>query len=313
MTEASQTNPPQPLIYNYQQAAFDRICAIARAFIHTNFERLPIKPRGNLFLVAPSGSGKTHLAHAVAKSMNLEFLPISVSEWIVMGANQRSAPSTWPLVWQFLHQAEKKEGCIIFLDELDKIGRATHGEWTRSQTTEIFTLLDRRLPKNMNDPDSETLSETQLGIAESVLRTKTLILAGGAFQGIWDTPDPIGFGSSPESSRVPDLNRLSEYIPTELSRRFGSQLITLPRLQECDYLEMLGQILPSLPAHWQDRYESLALAGIPEATRLAQGPRYFEELLLEVVVQERLEISSPLQPQTSSVSPAHGNGTDIGA
>lgn len=297
MTEASQANPPQPLIYNYQQAAFDRICAIARAFIHTNFERLRIKPRGNLFMVAPSGSGKTHLAHAVAKSMHLEFLPISVSEWIVMGANQRSAPSTFPLIWQFLHQAEKKEGCIIFLDELDKIGRAAHGEWTRSQTTEVFTLLDRRLPKNLNDPDSETVSETQLGIAESVLRTKTLILAGGAFQGIWDTPDPIGFGSSPESSWAPDLNRLSEYIPTELSRRFGSQLITLPRLQESDYLEMLEQILPTLPDHWRSPYEWLARSGITEAVRLGQGPRYFEELLLEVVVQERLAVTAPLPPE----------------
>lgn len=242
-----------------------------------------------------------------------EFLPISVSEWIVLGANQRSAPSTFPLIWQFLHRAEKKEGCIIFLDELDKIGRAALGEWTRSQITEVFTLLDRRLPKNLNDPESETISEAQMDVAESVLRTKTLILAGGAFQEIWDKPDPIGFGSSPEANKAPDLDRLSQYIPPELSRRFGSRLITLPRLQESDYLEILAQILPRLPAHWQVRYGSLALADIPEAARLAQGPRYFEELLLEVVVQERLEISSPLQPQSPNVSPAHGNDTDMGA
>ena len=62
-----------------------------------------------------------------------------------------------------------------------------------------------------------------------------------------------------------------------------------------------------------NRFEKLARAGIPEATRLSQGPRFFEEILLEAVVQERLATSSPLQPQPPLLSPAHGNGTDIGA
>ena len=117
MTEVTSDTPTDPFIYPHQRAAFDRLCAVARAYIHSNFERLPIQPRGNLFLVGPSGTGKTHLARV----------------------------------------------------------------------------------------------------------------------------------------------------------------------------------------------------GIPEATRLAQGPRFFEEILLEAVVQERLEISSPLQPQPPILLPAHGNGTDIGA
>lgn len=148
--------------------------------------------------------------------------------------------------------------------------------------------------------------------AEKVLNTKTLIVAGGAFQEIWDTCDPIGFGTVPGTSvQTPDLKRLSEYIPPELSRRFGSQLVVLPRLQESDYHDMLDRILPSLPSHWHLRYEKLARAGIPEATRLSQGPRFFEEILLEVAVQERIEISSPLQPPNPSL--AKGNLTDIGA
>ncbi len=280
------------------------MCAIARAFIYTNFDRLPIKPRGNLFLVAPSGSGKTHLAHAVARSMNLEFMPISVSEWVVMGASQRSAPTTWPTIWQFLIHSANKEGCLIFLDELDKIGRHNQGDWIRFQTTEVFSLLDRRIPKNLNDLEGDKISDSRISDAETVLNTKTLIVAGGAFQEIWDTPPAIGFGTMPEISvQVPDLKRLSQYIPLELSRRFGSQLVTLPQLQKADYHDMLNRILPSLPTHWRLLFEKLACAGIPEAIRLAQGPRFFEEILLEVAVQERLEISSPLQPQPSILSP----------
>ena len=297
LPSASIKNTGTPLIFPYQQAAYNRLCAIARATVYCNFADLPIKPRANVFMVAPSGSGKTHLAEAVANSMGLEYLPISVSEWIVMGASQRGASCTWPAICQFLVQSSKKDGYLVFLDELDKIGRLNQGDWSRYQTTEVFSLLDRRIPKNQNDSDGDKISDAKIHDAETILNTRTLIVAGGAFQEIWDAPDPIGFGAEPGASTpMPDLNLLARYIPPELSKRFGSQIVMLPRLLETDYSEMLDRILPSLPSHWRSRYEKLARAGIPEATRLAQGPRYFEELLLEVAVQERMEISSPVSP-----------------
>lgn len=314
MTEVTSDTPTYPLIYPHQRAAFTRLCAIARAYIHTNFERLPIKPRGNVFIIGPSGTGKTHLAEQVAlgAGMDLAYLPISLSEWIVMGSSQRGAPATWPAIWKFLHDSRKRDGCIIFADEWDKVGRHTLSDWVRFQVVEVFSLLDRKIPRNLNDPDGDRISDSRIAEAEAVLRNKTLILAGGAFQEIWDTPAPIGFGTVPGATiPKPDLKKLSEHIPPELSRRFGSQLITLPPLQEADYLDMLEQILPSLPSHWRARYEKLARTGIPEATRLCQGPRYFEELLLEVAVQERLEISSPVMPQPAALTPALVGGAEM--
>lgn len=297
----------QPLIYSYQRAAYDRLCAIANAFIHTDFSGLPIKPRGNVFIIGPSGSGKTHLAHAVASSLGLAYLPISVAEWIVMGANQRSAPSTWPVIYQFMQQLADKPGGIIYVDELDKIGNLrSQGEWIRYQTTEIFFLLDRKFPKNLNDLERDLLTEEQITAAETTLNNKTLILAGGAFQEIWDSPDPIGFGDvSGNATQPPDLNRLAQYIPTELSRRFSAQLITLPRLQQADYHDMLARIMPSLPQRWRGRYKMLARDGIPEATRLGQGPRFFEELLLEVAIHEHLSVATnpSSQPTHDPASP----------
>jgi len=286
-----------PLIYSYQQAAYDRLCAIANGFIHTDFTGLPIKPRGNVFLVGPSGSGKTHLAQVVASSLGLACLPISVAEWIVMGANQRSAPSTWPTIYQFMQQLENEAGGIIFLDELDKIGALkSQGEWIRYQTTEVFFLLDRKFPKSLNDLEGDRLADEQITKAETTLKNKTLILAGGAFQEIWDS-NSIGFGASETDTLPPDLNRLTQYIPAELTRRFGSQMVILPRLQETDYHNMLARILPSLPQRWRGRYKMLARDGIPEATRLAQGPRYFEELLLEVAIHEHLSIQMAASPE----------------
>lgn len=303
MLEKPTDTTTEPLIYPYQRAAYDRLRAIANAFIHTDFSGLPVKPRGNVFLVGSSGSGKTHLAHAVASSLGLAYLPISVAEWIVMGANQRSAPSTWPIIYQFMQEMTDKPGGIIYLDELDKIGTLrSQGEWVRFQTTEIFFLLDRKFPCNLNDLEGDRLTAQQITDAESTLRNKALILAGGAFQEIWDS-NTIGFGSAETVVPPPDLNRLAQYIPAELSRRFGSQLITLPRLQQADYHDMLARILPSIPARWRGRYKLLARDGIPEACRQAQGPRFFEELLLEIAIHEQLSVA-----KNPSSQPTHEPG-----
>jgi len=297
--DTTSTQPTKPLIYPCQQPAYDRLSAIARAYININFERFLIKPRGNVFIVGPSGTGKTHLAQqiAVGAAMDLAYLPISVSEWIIMGSGQRAGMATLPAICEFLLESSPREGCIIYLDELDKISRHSQSDWTRFQTTEVFSLLDRRLPRNIKDTHGDKIHPHKIDDAESILRSKTLILAGGAFQDFYDSKPSIGFESESEPNPEPDLNHLSQYIPPELARRFGSQLITLPPLQETDYLDMLALILPTLPDHWQIRYESMALDGIPEAVRLGQGPRYFEELLLEVAIQERQSMVSATPPE----------------
>lgn len=48
----SNNNTDHPLIFPYQQDAFNRLCAIARATVYCNFENLPIKPRTNVFIVS---------------------------------------------------------------------------------------------------------------------------------------------------------------------------------------------------------------------------------------------------------------------
>lgn len=289
MSENTSTQPTQPMIYPHQQAAYHRLSAILRAYINIDFDRFTIKPRGNVFLLGPSGTGKTHLAHQVAAGtdMDLAYLPISVSEWIIMGSGQRAGMATLPAICEFLLESSHREGCVIYLDELDKISRHTQSDWVRFLITETFSLLDRRLPNNINDAHGDKIHPYKIQDAESILRNKTLIIAGGAFQNFWDTKPTIGFGSSTVAAQKPELDHLEQYIPPELARRFGSQLIALPPLQENDYLDMLGMILPTLPDHWRKTYEMMALDGIPKAASLGQGPRYFEELLLEVAINER--------------------------
>ncbi len=291
-----ETSDTEPFILPHQRDAFDRLSALARACIYGNFSNLPIRIRPAVFVTGPSGSGKTHIARALAKSMNLAYFSISISEWILLGSSNRGAVSTWPAICQFLSRSARGEGCIVFLDELDKIRTGGGAEYSRFLLTEIYTLLDFRVPQNMRDGDGDPIRETTIRDAETMLRERTLIIGAGAFQEIWNETKPlIGFGASAvQLPEPPDLNKLAQYVPRELIARFGSRLVVLQPLVEKDYRDMLATIVPRLPDHWRSKFEQLALRRIPEAVRQQQGTRFFEELLLDVVVSERMEISAPL-------------------
>ena len=93
-------------------------------FLHNpkKYEEIGAKmPKGAL-LVGPPGTGKTLLAKAVAGEANVPFFSISGSEFVEMFVGMGAAK-----VRDLFQQANEKEPCIVFIDEIDTVGKKRDG------------------------------------------------------------------------------------------------------------------------------------------------------------------------------------------
>ena len=99
-------------------------------------------PKGAL-LVGPPGTGKTLLAQAVAGEANVPFFSISGSEFVEMFVGMGAAK-----VRDLFKQAGEKAPCIVFIDEIDTIGKKRDGHGVggndeREQTlNQLLTEMD---------------------------------------------------------------------------------------------------------------------------------------------------------------------------
>ena len=98
-------------------------------------------PKGAL-LVGPPGTGKTLLAQAVAGEAEVPFFSISGSEFVEMFVGMGAAK-----VRDLFRQASEKAPCIVFIDEIDTIGKKRDGQISgndeREQTlNQLLTEMD---------------------------------------------------------------------------------------------------------------------------------------------------------------------------
>ncbi len=98
-------------------------------------------PKG-ILLVGPPGTGKTMLAKAVAGEANVPFFSMSGSEFVEMFVGMGASK-----VRDLFSQAKEKAPCIVFIDEIDAIGKKRDGQYggndEREQTlNQLLTEMD---------------------------------------------------------------------------------------------------------------------------------------------------------------------------
>ena len=109
----------------------------------TKYRDIGAKMPKGILLVGPPGTGKTMLAKAVAGESEVPFFSISGSEFVEMFVGMGAAT-----VRDLFKQAKEKAPCIVFIDEIDAIGKkrggaALGGNDEREQTlNQLLTEMD---------------------------------------------------------------------------------------------------------------------------------------------------------------------------
>lgn len=273
-------------VYPHQQDAFDGLLSTARVFFSRSWRRLPIAPRFTRLIVGPTGSGKTHLVRRLSEKLGLPMMELSASNWILLGCSQRGANPTWPELAQFCFGHRRG---LIFVDELDKL----HGksDWQTHLRVEIFSLLDQRIPANVEPPTCVFEGRKALRLATARLRRAFFVVGAGAFQELWEKREaaPIGFHDT--ALNVADKveqGQLSAVVPREIVNRFVSPILTLQPLKEADYRRMLDVVSKQLPFALRHSVRRRGEMQLRHAVSNRLGCRWIEELLLQALIEQEL-------------------------
>jgi cell division protease FtsH len=144
-------------------------------------------PKGVL-LVGPPGTGKTLMAKAVAGEAGVPFFSISGSEFVELFVGAGAAR-----VRDLFEQAKKKAPCIIFIDELDAIGKSRAGNGFMGGNDEREQTLNQLLA----EMDGFAAGDATVIVLAATNRPETLdpaLLRPGRFdrQVLVDRPDLSG-------------------------------------------------------------------------------------------------------------------------
>ncbi|MEM8777775.1 MAG: ATP-dependent zinc metalloprotease FtsH [Cyanobacteria bacterium P01_G01_bin.49] len=153
------------------------------------FSRIGARIPKGVLLVGPPGTGKTLLAKAVAGEAGVTFFSISASEFVELFVGTGAAR-----VRDLFEEATKQAPCIIFIDELDAIGKSRSGGNGLSGNNDE---REQTLNQLLTDMDGFSVGDATVIVLAATNRPETLdpaLLRPGRFdrQVLVDRPDLAG-------------------------------------------------------------------------------------------------------------------------
>lgn len=241
--------------------------AIANHYKRITFPPLHVEiQKGNVLLIGPTGSGKTHLAKTVAKYLNVPFVVADATSLTEAGYVGDDVES---MISMLLNAAEgdvkAAERGIVFIDEIDKISRKSEstsitrdvsGEGVQQALLKLVEGTICRVPASggRKHPGGDKIE----------IDTKNILfIAGGAFVGLKDIiasrlrGSSIGFSATVDSAEG-DLQQVGpdDLIKYGLIPEFIGRFTTTVSLGELSKDEMIA-VLTQVKNNYPEQYKYL--------------------------------------------------------
>jgi ATP-dependent Clp protease ATP-binding subunit ClpX len=232
--------------YNHQK----RI--LSKAGTKTN----PIK-KSNVLLIGPTGCGKTHIARNLAEALKLPFTVVDATEYTEAGYYGKDVEvMIGELLFKTGGRTDETQKGIIFIDEIDKIARRTHGARTGAGSRDIggegvqqalLKLLEGTavfVPLNI----TQHWSKHDFVLVDT---SEILFICAGTFSDmphIQHETNPVGFRDKKTTERSPKRRRVTtkDLLEYGMLAEFLGRLPVVVELEPLTASEML-QVLKDPP------------------------------------------------------------------
>ena len=205
--------------------------------------------KSNILLVGPTGSGKTHLARNLAEALHLPFTIVDATEYTEAGYYGKDVEvMVAELLFKSNHSIEDTQKGIIFIDEIDKIARRSHGARTGAGSRDIGgegvqqSLLKLLEGREIFVPLNVTQHWNKHDFVQ-VDTTDILFICAGTFSDLhsYGGEKSVGFGperAGPSRPRITNKDLLEYGMLAEFLGRLPL-VVELAALSEEDLLQIL--------------------------------------------------------------------------